>query len=573
MAGAASITFAGARDLPEHWRLAVLAGSLAVAACAGFAALAGAAALCLWFMGSYHDTAAYALLLAVKTLALSTLTGAALLIANRYANQGRGFQPVRPARLAVPNRRAARAALLAAPIFLAAALVFPRLHAYPWTAPDELHHLIVARNLAEHNAYASGHPDVALKYFDYYDSVGPTVLGPVAAAFRLFGTDIAHARAVIGGFFLLLLASVYMLTAPTYGRTAATVSTLFVTVAASSVYLARSVYGEVPAMVFFVIGLVAWRRQIATGALLPAFGAGACLGLAALTKLFIAITAPAFLLLWWYDRRTARRITTQSVVLMAAGTAFVWLAWGVVEWRYRHLVTSDLSPIVYYRHMLLFGFESAPAAIAEFLRQPFGALGAMLTFAIAFPPLLRRDDEAPLIVLLLSGLIFGFWWLFFSSGHIPRYLWYFWVIAAVFTGPVLQDCLVRMRNFPRSDRNVARFAAAGLAFLLVAPALGRFAGYVDRVYRYEELGDEIALGEYLSAIPDGAAIATTWWPAERSANFFAHRPIVVAEADAPQTGWLVRNAVVENVPQQDLARAERIGRYAILPPPTTQEAD
>ncbi|MEX2016580.1 MAG: hypothetical protein WD873_08045, partial [Candidatus Hydrogenedentales bacterium] len=194
---------------------------------------------------------------------------------------------------------------------------------------------------------------------------------------------------------------------------------------------------------------------------------------------------------------------------------------------------------------------------------PFAALAALLTLGMSLPPILRRNDGAPLLVLLLSGLIFGFWWLFFSSGHIPRYLWYFWVIVAVFAGPVLVNCIVRAQQLPRP---ALQFRHAAFVILLVAPAVARFAGYIDRVYRYEELGDEIAAGEYIRRLPQDDAVATTWWPAERSANFFAGRVIALADADAPQAGWLIRNASVETIPESDLARATRIGRYAILPP-------
>ena len=120
---------------------------------------------------------------------------------------------------------AVHAAGLGLVLCLAALVLLPRLAAYPWAAPDEVHHLGVAKNLAVHNAYASGSPEQGFHYFDPYDSVGPAVLAPVAGAFKLFGVSVGGARVVVACFFLALCAGLFLLAAPVLGPGAALAGT------------------------------------------------------------------------------------------------------------------------------------------------------------------------------------------------------------------------------------------------------------------------------------------------------------------------------------------------------------
>lgn len=102
---------------------------------------------------------------------------------------------------------------------LVCTLFLPRLDVYPWAAPDEVHHLTVAKNIAVHGAYASGHPDRGLDYFDTYDSVGGPVLLPVAGAFTVFGAGLGVARGVMVLFFLTSAGGVCVLRGAGHGET------------------------------------------------------------------------------------------------------------------------------------------------------------------------------------------------------------------------------------------------------------------------------------------------------------------------------------------------------------------
>ncbi len=166
-----------------------------------------------------------------------------------------------------PREALSRSALAGLLVLLLAIVLLLgiRLGDYPFAAPDEVHHLIVARNLAEHGAYASGHPETRFKYFDSFDSVGPVVLGPIAMAFKVLGTSLAVARGVMVVFFAGLCLATWGFTKGLFGSRAALISVALLLGTYSSIYLGRTLYGEVPAYFFLLLGLLAWRRALESG--------------------------------------------------------------------------------------------------------------------------------------------------------------------------------------------------------------------------------------------------------------------------------------------------------------------
>jgi hypothetical protein len=174
-----------------------------------------------------------------------------------------------PTPLAPPmSREISRGATVTLPLFvlIVTMLLGARTGIYPWAAPDEVHHLIVARNLAEYGAYASGHPETGFKYFDSFDSIGPVVIGPVALAFKIFGTSLETARCVMVAFFLGLCLATYGFSRGLFGDKVALVSVALLVGTYSSIYLGRTLYGEVPAYFFLLLGLIAWRRALVQSA-------------------------------------------------------------------------------------------------------------------------------------------------------------------------------------------------------------------------------------------------------------------------------------------------------------------
>ena len=142
------------------------------------------------------------------------------------------------------------------------ALAFYRLTLYPPTWFDEGSHLHVPKALVRWGVYAD-YSSEGFRFSGPIFGVGPTVLVPIAGAFRLFGIDLWSARWVMVGYLLLgvsLFSAVARRWVPGWG---AAFATLWFTFARSldTLTLGRQVLGEVPGMAFLALGLIGWARM------------------------------------------------------------------------------------------------------------------------------------------------------------------------------------------------------------------------------------------------------------------------------------------------------------------------
>ncbi len=435
-----------------------------------------------------------------------------------------------------PNTRKGRLGL-ALVLLIASALLFPRLDAYPRAAPDEVHHLIVAKNLAQHGVYASGHPG-EYTYFDSYDSVGPPVLLPVAAALRV-RFSLGAARSVMAFYFLLLCLALYALLSPVFGGGAAAAGALFALMAFSSIYLGRTLYGEVPALFYYVLGLLCWRKALAaekTGAgmgVLAGAGmgvlAGAAFGLAILCKTIMVLSVFPILGVVLYDRALHRRILPRHLLYPMLGAAAPIVLWWAIQTLARHSVQeSAAATLGLYRHYLLFGFGSVIENLQRtVVAYPLAHIVCFLGAAAAAHSVFLRRYDPPLCILILTAAFFGYWWLFFTPGQLPRYLWVMYAPSAALAGVLL----VRVLGACNRATAPRRYKAAALlgAAVLLAPSLDWTLGQAKEVYGNSEMEEDHAIARYVSSLPDSARIATTFYPLRGTLSFFSDRLVTVGE--------------------------------------------
>ena len=554
---------AGARLFGAEAPLYATITSLAVFACSAFAATAGFVLAALYLRGDYVEPDPFLSRLLFKTAFFALLAAASAWCAYRCA-PAINLEREQPA--AEPLATIRTRVLLFFAGALAMLLVFPNLGRYPWPAPDEMHHLIVARNLAEFGTYASGHPDGTLIHFDPYDSVGPPVLVPVAAAFSVSGTSIEAARILIALSYLLLCVFAYLLVRRRFGASAAAIGILLMTTAFGSVYLARSLYGEVPALMFLFAGLLLWRRAYSSSTS-ARFGvaAGVCFGMAALCKTFILIGAPAFLAVWIYDRLTWRRILfVPHVLLPALGLVGVLSSWTLVEAAFRDPGSEEqISTLVFYRHSLMFGLDSVTTLFSTMGLQILPLLAATAVALLLLPTVFAKRYDPAIAVLGLLLVLFAFWWVFFTPARIPRYLWYSCAITALFSGVYLQHFLVRLRQHRLSRGAIVLGCSIGV--VVVAAGLIRLGEQSQLVYAVDRVAPERALAAYVETLPEDARIATVYWPAQRSINFLANRPIEVLYEGEDATAYdlIIYSERMSPIPVA-LNEATRFGHYLIV---------
>ena len=205
-------------------------------------------------------------------------------------------------------------------------MAFYNLTDYPTTWFDEGSHLHVPKTLVRFGVYA----DYSSEGFRHYGptiGVGPTVMLPIAAVFRLFGIGLFQARVVMAIYLVATIWAFYGLARTLGGRRLAWVATglLVASRGVALVMFGRQVLGEVPGLFFVVAGFWLWftrwersdwRRLVLVGLLL---------GLAMITKYQYLLFLGPTLVFAWLANLVYYRIAPNRVFILpglVAGACF-----------------------------------------------------------------------------------------------------------------------------------------------------------------------------------------------------------------------------------------------------------
>jgi 4-amino-4-deoxy-L-arabinose transferase-like glycosyltransferase len=195
---------------------------------------------------------------------------------------------------------------------------------YPTTWFDEGSHLHVPKTLVRFGVYA----DYSSEGFRHYGptvGVGPTVMLPIAAVFRLFGIGLLQARLVMVLYLLATVCVFFRLASGLGGRRLAWIATVLLVASrgVSLLELGRQVLGEVPGFFFAVVGLLVWFRSWDRVDWRRLVGVGLLLGLAMVTKYqYLLVLAPTLSLAWLanliYYRTAPQRVFIVPGLVAAA---------------------------------------------------------------------------------------------------------------------------------------------------------------------------------------------------------------------------------------------------------------
>lgn len=445
-------------------------------------------------------------------------------------------------------------------------LMLPNLDVYPWAAPDEMHHLGVAKNLAEHSRYASGSPEAGFKDFDPFDSVGPTVILPIAAVFRVAGVSVHNARLVMAAYFMLFLVAVYFFAEgrwlPAYNSAAAAV---MATLAFSSVYLGRTLYGEVPAMTFLLFGMLAWLGALKSphpvrwGLL-----AGFLLGLMVLTKtLFLLLVFP-LATVWLLDRTSVRRIHWAHIWPPTLAVLLVLGAWSAVQMQMgtTHDTTGNLLGL--YASYLLFGLSPLPGNALYFLGYPWAHAVIFGILLLALINLGMLPVSPPGATLRLLAWFVLFWWTFFTPGQIPRYLWPLYAIVGIHIGAFLIFTAQNAVEKYLTPKMRTSFAVQLVVALV--PSVVWIIPQAHAVYTNREMQDDYDVAARVRALPEAAVIATNFEPLRGTLRFLADREVAPwpdPARPAPEVLIALASALPGDPPAGYTKQAP-VGRYVFL---------
>ncbi|NUM53170.1 MAG: glycosyltransferase family 39 protein [Candidatus Hydrogenedentes bacterium] len=538
--------------------------ALAVFVCAGFTASASWALLGFSCLSGATEGGPSIPRLAMKAVFFSALLAASIAGLHALYRRKPGLRESLPGRTKSPSGRTTMIALLVS-LGIVALATIPRLSVFPHIEPDESHHLIVARNVAVHGVYGSGMPATGFRPFDDYDSVGPTVLLPVAAAIWAFGEPLHSGRVIMALFFLLLCALVYLLVARSTNTMAGVFAVLFLLAAPGSLYLARTLYGEAPALLYLIAALFVWERALDSARPLSwCVASGALFGCALTTKYFLVVAAWPALGMWVYDWMTFRRIRLVHA-LVPTGVALAMLAsWvGVTSLYGPHGTDTPGGHLSMYQHNLLFGLDSVGTALSWLAQHWIAAVFYLVVgiYSLTTAALLTAYRPACLL-LALFALLIAYWWIFFTTGAIPRYLWYAMAIGAAFAGTFCASGFSRSQGKAARYRRFAYIASTVMLVFVAWETAPRIAAMATR----DEMQDEYAVVDHLVKHYDRAAVATTFYPIQRVANLLAEFPV-----DRVRTtdSWQEYDAVVLDARSQtdaigDNRIEQTFGRYAII---------
>ena len=194
----------------------------------------------------------------------------------------------------------------------------------------------------------------------------------------------------------------------------------------------------------------------------------------------------------------------------------------------------------------------------------------MVGYLSILPLLFLIRYDPPTIVLTLIGVQFAFWWVFFTPGQIPRYLWYTLAVGGFLAGPVLFTSLRTVLE--KSHSPSIRLVSLAFVALVLTPSVSELQHVLRIMWTERPMQDEYALAEYLNDHPS-ETIVTTSWMAQRSANFFANRhlPRVSPEQIQNLDRVVVRDRFLEELPD-DVSRTLGSGRYVLVLHGNTDEA-
>jgi len=174
-----------------------------------------------------------------------------------------------------------------------------------------------ARMLAEHGRYATyynGYRD-----FDLHVTTGPTVILPTALVFKLAGVTIITAQLPNLLYFILLFILASHFAFRHAGLVGAFLSILLLLATPGLLDKGFRLYGELPAVVFFLAGLLLLDRLPTEAHSSAAFVAGACFGLSFLTKFIMLIPLVPVPLVLVFGRNSSPRNRLRTFLPLAAG--------------------------------------------------------------------------------------------------------------------------------------------------------------------------------------------------------------------------------------------------------------
>lgn len=416
-------------------------------------------------------------------------------------------------------RRLASTAFWVAAGVLCAILIFANLEQTPRTWFDEGSHLHVPKALVQTGRYADRSSE-GFRAFGPTIGVGPTVMLPIAAAFKIAGVSLLGARLVIVAYMLMALTAFAFLMNRLAGRRIAALASVLILASPGLDFIrtGRQVLGEVPAFAFLLCGLLVWfARDDRTGEIVlthctkRCIVAGGLFGLTIITKSQLGIIlVPSLGILALLALRWERRIGLKQVIIPLIVMLLVFAGWECA------LLTIVTGGSLGQNLTLLRQASGGSLIVIAPQRMITGArflIGPHAFFALLIPALgygcaraARRRVQVGELVLLTFSVV-GLAWFVCASVAWPRYAFVPLALAALPIARLLADSAAALWHSGSLKRGVTLACLFALTIAIGAS----FAGQLRTVLATPDDAPQ-QMARYLELTVPTATVIETWEP-------------------------------------------------------------
>ena len=332
-------------------------------------------------------------------------------------------------------------------VLISPILVFYNLEINPRSWHDEGSSLSIPKTLVEDGVYATHNSD-GYQTFGAVQSVGPTVVLPVALSFKLLGVGLLQGRIVSAIYALLTLWAFFYAGYYLFGRRTALIAVglMLGSPAAGFLLYGRQVLGEAPALGFFLVGWLMWAQGVNTDKKWYYGLAGLFIGLAMVTKSQYIILGMATLgLLVVLDFVYYRQGIYKWLIVVgfvAAVCVAGWLIWQINYFGMETFKENAGKMGQLAKSTVGLNLKSTVDA----LRFLFGSGSGYFYFFWGWPALLyvgalslKRNRQG--LILAFLSLFACLWLAYFSFWIIPWFRYFFpvGVLAGLFVAKLFND--------------------------------------------------------------------------------------------------------------------------------------
>jgi hypothetical protein len=383
------------------------------------------------------------------------------------------------------------------------------------------------RNMVLHGEYATLSYEEGPVFTPTFAREMPTVFLPIALVFRLLGVGLLQARMVMAVYLALTVLAMALVAGHLYGRRIGIVAGFLFLVTTysedlftSSVYLGRQAMGEVPGLLFFLIGCLLWFKALAKRSSLFLVLSGVAFGLAIVTKSWFAfIIWPTLALLWLADVLRYRQLGLRYVVLPVASSILCVALW-------MGMLYLILGPQDFAVHLAIvrsasstsaamFSVRRAVSGIRFLLRSDFIIWGLPGLIYCAVLALDRKRRALTAVLMAISAVVSLLWYLLASIAW-ARYAFPAFAISNLFVAKLLSDLAgglqwSQLRQLFRSEGTADGIWRLGGSLLLLLFVGSSFLQTAKQVVTAGDSSPQ-QMAEYVDAhVSHDALIETAEW--------------------------------------------------------------